>query len=376
MNKKILICAFIIFLVHLGGIHTVWGASFSDMFGGGKKESEYKVLLQQKDQECQALISEKERLHRESLMDARESADTVQALREKNSTLMEAYEKIKTEQDGIYEQLTRLRRDNERCDEMKVSFNDAAEQSKASLDEKERLEGELKSLNANLDNLKRHVAQLTEDQNSLNAQLTEARAGEATKVKKIRKKVKDEMSHLREQLAQLTKENKELKRDGQEAQKSVRLLENTNLGLEQEIDLVKADLAAMEEHYTKIQKENRYLAEETSEFPKKFADIARHNRKLIKETSDIHYNLGVSYIKNKEYKRAVREFEKVLELKPDDPFANYNMGYLYAEHIVDRPTAIKYFQNYLANATDAKDADWVRKYILTWQTWYGTEKLK
>jgi len=110
------------------------------------------------------------------------------------------------------------------------------------------------------------------------------------------------------------------------------------------------------------------------DLPKKFSELARQNRTLIKETSEMHYNLGVANIKNKEYGRAIKEFEKVLELKPQDAYANYNLGYIYAEHLVDRERAIKYFQNYLAYAPDARDANWVRKYILTWQTWYGRNR--
>ena len=59
--------------------------------------------------------------------------------------------------------------------------------------------------------------------------------------------------------------------------------------------------------------DNKKLAEEIRNIPKKFSEIARQNRKLIKETSEMHYNLGVFYTKNKEYDRAVAEFEKVVK---------------------------------------------------------------
>ena len=135
-------------------------------------------------------------------------------------------------------------------------------------------------------------------------------------------------------------------------------------------------MASLEREHAMLQEENRYLAREASEFPKKFTDLARHNQKLIKETSHMHYNMGVSFIKSKDYKRAVKEFKKVLELDPNDAYANYNLGYIYAEHMVDREKAIEYFQNYLTYAKGAKDANWVKKYIITWQTWYGKEKMK
>jgi tetratricopeptide (TPR) repeat protein len=86
----------------------------------------------------------------------------------------------------------------------------------------------------------------------------------------------------------------------------------------------------------------------------------------------MHYNLGVFYTKNKEYSRAIAEFEKALELNPDDPAAHYNLGFIYAEYLVNRPKAIQHFRKYLSIVkTEDKDVDWVKKYILTWQTWEG-----
>jgi tetratricopeptide (TPR) repeat protein len=91
----------------------------------------------------------------------------------------------------------------------------------------------------------------------------------------------------------------------------------------------------------------------------------------------MHYNLGVFYTKNKEYPRAIAEFEKSIELNPEDPYAHFNLGYIYAEYLVDRPKAIVNFRKYLSLLkTDDKDADWVKKYILTWQTWEGKKPIE
>jgi len=44
---------------------------------------------------------------------------------------------------------------------------------------------------------------------------------------------------------------------------------------------------------------------------------------------------------------------------------------------VDRPKAIENFRKFLGLVkTDDKDVDWVKKYILTWQTWEGKKPLK
>ena len=98
---------------------------------------------------------------------------------------------------------------------------------------------------------------------------------------------------------------------------------------------------------------------------------------MIKQTAATHYNLGVFYTKNKEYSRAIAEFEKAIELVPDDAYSHFNLGYIYAEHIVNRTRAIEHFRFYLRHAKkDDKDIDWVRKYVLSWETWQGEEPLE
>jgi tetratricopeptide (TPR) repeat protein len=227
-----------------------------------------------------------------------------------------------------------------------------------------------------MESFKLHIKELTEEKDRLTLALEEAEATEDVKIKNIRDKVKDEVADLNAKVVLLTGENGTLKKQFEESEKYARKIETDNVGLRKELELLKNEFVSLEKKHAEIKDENRHLADEVSEFPKRFSDLARHNQKLVKETAAMHYNLGVSHIKGKEYERAIKEFEKVLELRPDDSAANYNLGYIFAEHVVDRPLAIKYFQTYLAQAPDAHDADWVRKYILTWKSWYGKEKLK
>jgi len=122
---------------------------------------------------------------------------------------------------------------------------------------------------------------------------------------------------------------------------------------------------------------NRQFERKLDEVPRKFAEIARENKTLIKETALMHYNLGVFYLENQEYRRAVSEFEKTLELNPDDGYAHFNLGYIYAEYLVERPKAVDHFRQYLRlTKKDDKDVDWVKKYIITWQAWSGQKPLK
>ena len=57
-------------------------------------------------------------------------------MREKNATLMEAYEQVKTEYDSTLEQLKRLRSDNQQCEDIKGAFDKMTEENEASVNEK------------------------------------------------------------------------------------------------------------------------------------------------------------------------------------------------------------------------------------------------
>lgn len=128
--------------------------------------------------------------------------------------------------------------------------------------------------------------------------------------------------------------------------------------------------------YADAAKKNKTLEAKLEAMPAKYAEIARQNRTLIRRTSNMHYNMGVFYTKEKEYTRAVAEFEKAIELSPDDAYAHFNLGYIYAEYLVDRPKAIEHFRHYLRLAKkDDKDVDWAKKYIVTWDAMQGSKPM-
>lgn len=140
---------------------------------------------------------------------------------------------------------------------------------------------------------------------------------------------------------------------------------------------MQSDYAKLSREYKEALKENRMLDQKVSHIPAKVTELAQQNRTLIKETADMHYNLGVFYMKNKEYQRAVMEFEKAIYLRPDDAHAHFNLGFIYSEHLLDRPKAIEHFQWFLKYATkDDKDTDFARNYLLTWQSYQGKEPTK
>ncbi len=176
--------------------------------------------------------------------------------------------------------------------------------------------------------------------------------------------------------SKLRGENNSLQREIKNAQINVKRLEDQRLNDTAQMEIYRRQIKEFKKRYEQAMAKNRALEKKIEQVPTKFAEVARENKVLIKETALMHYNLGVFYTKNKEYSRAIAEFEKALELNPDDPAAHYNLGFIYAEYLVNRPKAIKHFRKYLSIVkTEDKDVDWVKKYILTWQTWEGKKPM-
>jgi len=219
----------------------------------------------------------------------------------------------------------------------------------------------------------------------------------------LREKIK-ELETIKKQL--LT-EKEQLGQSLEEARKKIGYskLEQDNLFLKKEnsqlvssLNQRVSEIAKLQESQTKIQDESGQMGKKVEDLsrnlaeaikkndafenrlvdaPSKFVEIARQNKVLVRRTANMHYNMGVFYTKQKEYSRAIAELEKSVELVPDDAAAHFNLGYIYAEYLVNRPKAIDHFRKYLRYCKkDDKDVDWVRKYIVTWQTWEGKQSIE
>jgi tetratricopeptide (TPR) repeat protein len=176
--------------------------------------------------------------------------------------------------------------------------------------------------------------------------------------------------------ARLKADNSSMQRDLKNLQVKSKRLEEQQLNDSAQLEIYRRQIKEFKRRYEQAMAKNRMLEKKIEQIPAKFAEIARENKVLIKETALMHYNLGVFYTKNKEYSRAIAEFEKDLELNPDDGAAHYNLGFIYAEYLVNRPMALAHFRKFLSLVkSEDKDVDWVRKYILTWQTWEGKKPI-
>jgi tetratricopeptide (TPR) repeat protein len=181
---------------------------------------------------------------------------------------------------------------------------------------------------------------------------------------------------IRKKVSRLEKEKSLLLTDNRKMEQNFKRLEESRVDKDAQIEIYRMQIKDLKKQYDVATVKNRGMQAKLEQMPVRFAELARENKVLIKETALMHYNLGVFYTKNKEYPRAIAEFEKTIELNPDDPYAHYNLGYIYAEYLIDRPKAIEKFREFLQLCkTEDNDVDWVKKYILTWQTWEGKKPM-
>lgn len=364
MKKRfILIAAGILYL----GCHAASGdsASLTDLFGGQKQQK----LLEEKGKAYQLKWQEQEKRYQELL-------EKNKTLEKEISDINQTYKNVDADRENLVAQLKRLLQEKTEMTNAKEKLEGLTQENTQFREENELLRQKDAAHTSDIEKLKGHMKGFVAEHAHLGAQLTESQAERNTIIEEATQKTASQLKSLQEKVNSLSKENREMTKALESAKKETKALERNKTEFKEKAAVLQDQLDELEDSYTRLQKESRHWAEKSQEFPKHITDLARQNKRLIEQTADMHYNQGVFYAKNKEFKRAIKEFEKVLDVKPKDPQANYNLGYIYAEHLVDRPKAIAYFKDYLTYAPDATDADWVRNYLMTWQTWYGNEPAK
>jgi tetratricopeptide (TPR) repeat protein len=185
------------------------------------------------------------------------------------------------------------------------------------------------------------------------------------------------VTETRKEIGRLQNENNALEKEVKQWQGKIKRIEEEQLNAQAQMDIYRLQIKEWKKRYGQAMIKNKTLEKKAEQMPRRFTELARENRMLLKETAMMHYNLGVFYTKEKEFSRAIAEYEKAIELNPEEPSAYYNLGYIYAEYLVNRPKAIEKFRKFLSLIkSDDKDVDWVKKYILTWETWEGKKPIK
>ncbi len=224
----------------------------------------------------------------------------------------------------------------------------------------------------------------TEEKTALERKLKEADDKNTSLAKMMEQYTPEKISQVLADRDRLQVENKEMAQKIIESQKKVEEIQRNMTPLEldrQELHRIEAENKELRDRTKYIQKQDQRLAQlikENKEYREqleimkgKFKDavpgLAKSGRiaqKMMRENGQMHYNLGTIFLQNKRYKEAIGEYEKVLEITPNDPDTHYNLGVLYDDFFKDREKALYHYQKYITVNPKAPDAKKVETYIL------------
>lgn len=286
------------------------------------------------------------------------------ALRTKYQELEKENESMKVDRNNLLAQVKSLMDERARANELSTTLEQVNNDLSALEKEKEELKNTNISLEGEIKASQDEIKALAQERDNFKSSYEKARKD--TQIKEFNAKISDLEKQIKNSASSL--KSKEALLDKAAAEKNK---------LETENKILESQLKELKKSYAVAFKKNKKLEEAARKLPAKFSEIARQNKRLMKETTQMHYNLGVFYTKNKTYERAIAEFEKVIDLDPSDAYAHFNLGYIYAEYIVNRRKAIEHFRHFLRLAkSNDKDVDWVKKYLLTWETYEGKQPME
>jgi tetratricopeptide (TPR) repeat protein len=198
----------------------------------------------------------------------------------------------------------------------------------------------------------------------------------------LKKKLQEDISNLSSSKSALEKESEEQKRASLDYLKKQKESDDNLERLKTEIEKRIRKISELEEglnqakkKLAELEKENKRLTQ-ISEFTGNVqvkkqeehiahleADLSNARQRMQKQEALLHYNLGVSYMKEKYYDMAIDEYQKALELNPNDPDIHYNLAILYDDCSRNPKRAIQHYQKYLELRPDAADIDEVKGWI-------------
>ncbi len=127
----------------------------------------------------------------------------------------------------------------------------------------------------------------------------------------------------------------------------LRSITKENDRLKNIVETYEANLAKLEEEHIKTTQTIKQLQDQLNQGCSNVSSGNPDTDRLVKELADTHYNLGVIYQGQGKFDEAETEYRKVLEIKPDDADALYNLAIIYDSGKNETDQAILYYQKYL-----------------------------
>lgn len=283
--------------------------------------------------------------------------------------ILKLYKNLQQDQDNI---LTQLKIAYGERDKVRGELEILKEQSEGAIKDKTDLQKQnadlrksMQPMTDKISALEKTVLQMQRKSEADVEQIaTLSKLLDGSEVSEVKKELKEKERIFLSQKAEFEKMIQTANQDRETIQSHSVQKENRIYDLEME-------LADITQKYENALEENRSLRARFETVNGQMLDIAREKDKAIKETADMHYNLGVFYVEQKNFERAAVEFEKAVEWRPDDAPSHYNLGLIYSEHLKDEEKAISNFQRYLDLQPEAPDRNYVEGLLKTVTYWKG-----
>ncbi|MSR77220.1 MAG: tetratricopeptide repeat protein [Candidatus Omnitrophica bacterium] len=312
-------------------------------------------------------------------------AVTVKELTQKNAKLSRELEDLKSDRNNILKQARFFQKEKAdllaKIEQLKNLTSGAGVELESFKKENAILSGELAKIKAarskdrelsaeEKTNLERKLKEEKDRSDSLAKIMTEYTPEKINQVLEDRNRLQEENKKMAQKVFEYEKQFEEMKRqmtplemDREELHKIVA----ENKELRQKTSYIQT----LEIRQKNLIKENKEYREQIEILKAKFKDavpgLARASRisqKMMRENAQMHYNLATVFLQNKRYKEAITEYEKALELMPNDPDTHYNLGILYDDFLKDREKSLYHYQRYIAVNPKAPDAKKVEGYVL------------
>lgn len=198
----------------------------------------------------------------------------------------------------------------------------------------------------------------------------------------LKKKLQDELAHKDTLQQTLQKENEQLKKESlsyltrekdingkrEQLEKLLRQQSQQVKALEQQLKDAQKELQALKQDNLKLADINDLagsvkIKKQQERIAQLESDLSATKEQMKKQEAFLHYNLGVSYTKEKNYEMAIDEYEKALSLNPDDTDTHYNLAIIYDDLRRNPKRAIEHYKKYLELKSDAADIDEVKEWI-------------
>ena len=302
---------------------------------------------------------------------SRESQDAVAQYKE----IVKELESVKADRENILAQTKSLLANRMRAQELEDELGKVKASVQTIEDAKQKIKEQNLVLKAQVKKLKEERAKLTAERDEL--KFANEKLQNNTMVKDLNNKIAGLQREFKSSVAAVNTEKSKVEADLNAAEKKITQLTGESSKLTALKEQLTAKVEEQESGLAEAVRKNKAFEQEIRELPAKFVEVSRQNKVLLKQTAGMHYNMGVFYTKQREYDRASAEFAKALEIDPNDAYSHFNLGYIYAEYLINRNKAMDHFRHFLRLAKgDDPDVNWARKYLLTWETYDGKRPIQ